>query len=128
MLRHVTADTTLRPEFIVRGEPRVLAPVTEENLLRIHQEILTNSLKHAAATTLKTTLSFEEDALRLLVQDDGGGFDPTKKHDGLGLVGIRERVHQLGGELSIDTRIGTGTTTSVVLPYDPKLSALKVAR
>lgn len=128
MLRHVTADTTLRPEFIVRGEPRVLAPVTEENLLRIHQEILTNSLKHAAATTLKATLSFEEDALRLLVQDDGGGFDPTKKHDGLGLVGIRERVHQLGGELSIDTRIGTGTTTSVVLPYDPKLSALKVAR
>jgi two-component system sensor histidine kinase UhpB len=63
------------------------------------------------------------------VQDDGRGFDPRTRHDGLGLLGIRERVHQLGGQLSIDTHLGAGTRMSVLLPYDQPSSSLEpVAR
>ena len=125
MLKQVTANTKLRATFTTRGEPRAAARVTEENLLRIQQEMLTNSLKHSGATAVNATLSFDAEGLRLDVQDDGRGFDPRTRHDGLGLLGIRERVHQLGGQLSIDTRLGGGTRMSVVLPYDEQPSSLE---
>jgi signal transduction histidine kinase len=129
MLKQVTANTTLRATFATRGEPRAAARVSEENLLRIQQEMLTNSLKHSGATTVNATLSFDVEGLRLDVQDDGKGFDPRTRHDGLGLLGIRERVHQLGGQFSIDTQLGDGTRMSVLLPYDPPPSRLEsVAR
>ena len=125
MLKQVTANTKLRATFTTRGEPRAAARVTEENLLRIQQEMLTNSLKHSGATTVSATLSFDAEGLRLDVQDDGRGFDPRTRHDGLGLLGIRERVHQLGGQLSIDTHLGGGTRMSVLLPYDQPPSSLE---
>jgi signal transduction histidine kinase len=125
MLKQVTADTALRATFTTRGEPRGAARVSEENLLRIQQEMLTNSIKHSGATAVSATLSFDAEGLRLDVQDDGRGFDPRTRHDGLGLLGIRERVHQLGGQLSIDTHLGGGTTMSVLLPYDPPPSSLE---
>jgi signal transduction histidine kinase len=125
LLTQVTANTTLRATFTTRGEPRAAARVTEENLLRIQQEMLTNTLKHSAATAVSSTLSFDADGLRLDVQDDGRGFDPRTRHDGLGLLGIRERVHHLGGQLSIDTHLGGGTRMSVLLPYDQPPSSLE---
>jgi signal transduction histidine kinase len=129
MLKQVTADTKLRATFTTRGEPRAAARATEENLLRIQQEMLTNSIKHSGATAVSATVSFDAEGLRLDVQDDGRGFDPRTRHDGLGLLGIRERVHQLGGQLSIDSHLGGGTRMSVVLPYDPPPSSLEpVAR
>jgi signal transduction histidine kinase len=125
MVKQVTADTALRATFTTRGEPRGAARVSEENLLRIQQEMLTNSIKHSGATAVSATLSFDAEGLRLDVQDDGRGFDPRTRHDGLGLLGIRERVHQLGGQLSIDTHLGGGTRMSVVLPYDEQPSRLE---
>jgi glucose-6-phosphate-specific signal transduction histidine kinase len=88
------------------------------NLLRIHQEIVTNALKHSGATVLEATFSFEENAVRLEVRDDGGGFDLSQKHDGLGLLGIRERVNQMKGDLTVDSRVGIGTRICVVLPNE----------
>ena len=77
--------------------------------MRIQQEMLTNSIKHSGATAVNSaTVSFDAEGLRLDVQDDGRGFDPRTRHDGLGLLGIRERVHQLGGQLSIDSHLGGG--------------------
>ena len=125
MLKQVTADTKVRATFTTRGEPRAAARVTEENLLRIQQEMVTNSIKHSGATAVSATLSFDAEGLRLDMQDDGRGFDPRTRHDGLGLLGIRERVQQLGGQLSIDTRLGGGTRMSVVLPYDDQPSSLE---
>ena len=116
LMKQVTAGTKLRAEFTTRGQPRTLIPASEENLLRIHQEILTNALKHSDAKSIKATLAFEENVVRLEVQDDGGGFDLSKKHDGLGLLGIRERVKQMNGELAVESRVGNGTRICVILP------------
>jgi signal transduction histidine kinase len=121
-LTQITANTTLRATFTTQGEPRAAARITEENLVRIHQEMLTNCLKHSGATAVSATLSFDPQGLRLDVQDNGHGFDPSTRHDGLGLLGIRERVHRLGGELSIDAHLGRGTKMSVLLPYEQPLS------
>jgi signal transduction histidine kinase len=125
LLKQVTANTKLRATFSTHGQPRAAARVMEENLLRIQQEMLTNTLKHSRATAVNASLSFDVDGLRLDVQDDGEGFDPRTRHDGLGLLGIRERVHQLGGQLTIDSHLGGGTRMSVLLPYDQPPSSLE---
>jgi signal transduction histidine kinase len=115
-MKQMTEGTRFRTEFTTRGEARPLEQSIEENLLRIHQEILTNAIKHSGAKQVTVLLAFDENGVRLEVEDDGSGFDFTKKHDGLGLLGIRERVNQMNGELSVDSRTGAGTRIRVVLP------------
>jgi signal transduction histidine kinase len=115
-MRQMTEGTKLHAEFATRGEPRALRASDEENLLRINQEILTNALKHSQASELKTTLWFEVSSVGLEVRDNGVGFDPAKQHDGFGLLGISERVKQMNGDLTVDSRPGSGTRVRVVLP------------
>lgn len=124
VMKQMTAGTAFRPEFTIHGQPRALMASSEENLLRIYQEILTNALKHSGANVIKATLSFEKNAVRLQVHDDGRGFDLPKKHDGFGLLGIRERVHQMDGEFSIESQPGAGTRICVVLPTKANVETL----
>jgi signal transduction histidine kinase len=121
-MKQMTAGTGLQAQFTTRGKPRRLTASGEENLLRIYVEILTNALKHSGAKVIKGTLSFEEDAVRLEVKDDGGGFDLAKEHDGLGLLGIRERVNQMNGKLTVESRVGSGTRICVALPNQARLA------
>jgi signal transduction histidine kinase len=58
-------------------------------------------------------VDFSDDAVLLRLTDDGRGFDANSASDGLGLAGIRARVSSMGGELSIRTAPGSGTTISV---------------
>jgi signal transduction histidine kinase len=88
----------------------------EENLLRIQQEILTNAMKHSKATLITSTLSFLGNNIQLEVQDDGIGFNPSGEHDGYGLIGIRERVHRISGQLAIKAAPVGGTCLCVVVP------------
>ena len=117
LMKQMTADSGLRAEFTTSGRPQGLAPTVEENLLRIHQEIVTNALKHARATSLVTALSFEANVVRLDVRDNGCGFDTKKVSDGLGLIGIRERVSKMNGDVSIESHVGIGTRICVVVPF-----------
>ena len=88
----------------------------EVALYRIVQEGLTNVLRHARALRCGVELVRNDagDSVRVTVRDDGVGFDPVAPRDpeaspGLGLVGIRERVSQLGGNLRLDSSAGRGT-------------------
>jgi PAS domain S-box-containing protein len=117
LIRKMTAGTTMRAEFALEGEPQSLPTTWEENILRIAQEVLTNALRHAEASTFKAQLVFEPTEVRLELQDNGSGFDPTARHDGFGLMGIRERVEGMGGQLSIDSATGRGTAVLIALPF-----------
>ena len=116
LIKQMTAGTRLRGQFTTHGQPRQLMPSIEENLLRIQQETLTNALKHSDAKVFKATLSFEDNRVCLEVRDDGSGFDLSKKHDGFGLLGIRERVNQMDGKLTIESEAGNGTRIRIILP------------
>jgi signal transduction histidine kinase len=116
LTKQMTAGTAFSAEFTTRGQARRLTRVAEENLLRIHQEIFTNALKHSGATSIKAVLRFDENAVSLEVGDDGRGFDSAMKHDGFGLIGIGERVKQMNGEFEVTTRAGAGTKIRVTLP------------
>ncbi len=94
----------------------------EINLYRIVQEAVTNTVKYAQAKTLTLTLKAQEHALRLVVRDDGRGFDlanglpdPSVK-GGLGLVGIPERAKIMGGQANFESAPGQGTTLTVTIP------------
>ncbi len=103
----------LQSEF---GELRLPTDV-ETTLYRIVQESLTNVQKHAAAKRVAVLLSHSDDAVRLVVQDDGGGFDPNMARDGgVGLLGMRERVALVGGRLTVESTAGAGTMLTVEVP------------
>ena len=77
-------------------------------------EALTNAAKHARATTLRVDAGTKNGVVRMSITDDGvGGADPTA---GSGLVGLRDRVEALGGELRISSPPGKGTALHAAIP------------
>ena len=90
---------------------------TEEALYRIAQEALHNVVKHASARTSRIELRRSGRELRLTIDDDGIGFDPTTTPRGhLGVVGMRQRAERLDGSLVISRRPAGGTRVRVSLP------------
>lgn len=89
----------------------------ETTLYRIVQEALTNVAKHAAASRVSVTLTRKVGSVVAVVEDDGRGFDPgSVGSDGLGLMGMRERVALLGGRIQIETAPDAGTTLVAEVP------------
>ncbi|TPG45535.1 PAS domain S-box protein [Rhodanobacter glycinis] len=115
LLARTTAATSTRSEFILQGTPRQLPPEWDENILRITQEALTNTLRHAQASHFKALISFGPDEVLLELSDTGHGFNPADGHAGFGLLGISERVDRMGGQLKIRSTRGSGTTLLIVL-------------
>ena len=97
----------------------------EASIYRIAQEALTNACKHADAQHIYLTLTANQDELRLVIQDDGSGFDPENVthftgEGHFGLTGMSERVKLLGGQLCIQSEPGAGTFVSVSVSLGPK--------
>jgi PAS domain S-box-containing protein len=88
-------------------------------IYRVVQEALTNISRHANASRVSLLLSEADEHLEVLVKDDGIGISETQATDtrSFGLLGIRERVRGLGGEVSIRGETGKGTTVAVSIPY-----------
>jgi signal transduction histidine kinase len=98
------------------GEDRLPAEV-ETTLYRIIQEALTNIVKHAEASSVSVLLVRRKSAVTAVIEDDGRGFDPTNtREDGLGLLGMRERVELHDGQLKIEASTGAGTTLVIEMP------------
>ena len=92
----------------------------EDGLFRIAQEALNNTLKHASATTINVTLHRTETGVDLSVIDDGIGFDRNTVVEGIGFSSMQERAKQLGGELTINSAPGNGTSVQIVIAFQPK--------
>jgi signal transduction histidine kinase len=89
-------------------------------LYRIVQESLTNIVKHAEAHVVSVVVTRTSSSVRVLIEDDGKGFDTADVREGaLGLVGMRERVLLFGGRFDIQSGLGSGTGIVVELPLNP---------
>ena len=119
LLKRMSDGTNLRSEFQVIGNVQAVPAEWEEPLLRIAQESITNTAKHANAMNLKVTLSTSSNEVQLQLVDDGGGFDVQAGNDGFGLIGMRERVDRLGGRFIIRSKPGEGTEVLVILSNPP---------
>ncbi|HEY1757865.1 MAG TPA: ATP-binding protein [Bryobacteraceae bacterium] len=117
----MTATTSLQAKFNCHGECLPLPNGWDESLLRIAQESLTNTIHHAHATQFWADLFYGRTEIRLELQDNGKGFDVNAAHAGFGLLGIGERVEEMGGELMIKSGGGDRTTVSVRVPLPPEL-------
>ena len=100
--------------------PRLPSSV-EIALYRIVQEALRNATKHAGARRVGIRVAVEAEMVRCLIKDDGRGFDVVAALDrkgerGLGLIGMRERVNALSGQLTIDSAPGRGTELRITIP------------
>jgi signal transduction histidine kinase len=118
IITNSTAGTSLQSDFQLKGEPRELKPAVEENLLHIGQEALANALKHARATRFQARLSFDSEAVRLELCDNGKGFVVDCVNGrGIGLIGMKERAQQIGATLAVTSKPGKGTTIVAVSAY-----------
>jgi len=111
----------------VRVSLKVFAGIEETSgtlrtmLYRVAQEALTNVSRHAKATQVKVSIESLDGAIHMVITDNGQGFDVagksnTKKHNRLGLLGMRERVEMVGGTFDVESAPGQATTVRVVIP------------
>jgi signal transduction histidine kinase len=92
-------------------------PEVETALYRLVQESLTNIVKHARAHSVSILLTRKPDSISVVVEDDGVGFEPGRESgDGIGLLGMRERVGLFGGRIVLESRPGAGTTVVAEVP------------
>jgi signal transduction histidine kinase len=113
--REAGRHSGLRVDVAAEGVSDDLPDEHKTCVYRLVQEALHNVLRHAQAHIVRITVKQEPAALLLTVQDDGRGFDAAQER-GLGLVGIEERVAQLGGSFRVESEIGRGTLLAVSLP------------
>lgn len=105
--------------FKARGFTSARLPqAVETSLYRIVQEAITNVVRHARATKVDLMVERRGDKVRVLIEDDGTGFDPSRVHkrDHYGLLGMRERTEALGGTLTVESSHGKGTTIAAEVP------------
>jgi signal transduction histidine kinase len=108
-------DLQVEVEAQLGGER--LPPEVETTLYRIVQEALTNIVKHAQASQVSILLVRRPAMATLVIEDDGKGFDTEDvRAEGLGLVGIRERVELHDGRLTVESAPGSGTTIVAEVP------------
>ncbi len=110
------AELGIDASFEIAGPDRALSAATEVVLLRTSQEALANVRKHASATMVAVRLCYEADRVRLEVTDDGVGFDPAAVNGGYGLRGMRGRVAEAGGTVTVRSAPGSGTSVLVEVP------------
>jgi signal transduction histidine kinase len=111
-------QTGIRVEFVpnLQGSDRLPGEI-ETALYRIVQESLTNVVKHARAGNVSIVLTRKPVSVSVVVEDDGVGFEPGRETgDGIGLIGMRERVGLLGGRVVLESRPGAGTTFVAEVP------------
>lgn len=109
----------LRVELGGEGEPgsrRRLAPHIEVALYRLVQEALNNVIQHGECDHATVTVTGDEETVRVLVEDEGVGFDANAEHEGFGLSGMRERTALADGRLELRSAPGSGTTVLAELP------------
>jgi two-component system sensor histidine kinase DegS len=108
---------TSKIEFVNVGLERRLLPKYEVAMFRLIQESVQNALKHSKAKSIIVKLELTRSAINVLIRDNGVGFDLKKAYpNSFGLIGMRERVELLEGELTIESKIGSGTAVYIQVP------------
>jgi signal transduction histidine kinase len=110
-----SAETGTPATVRVTGDERALPTKVEVVLLRAAQEALTNVRRHAGASSATVLIAYAPESVRLVVRDDGCGFDPAAA-DGFGLNGMRARADQVNGALTVRSEASSGTTIELEVP------------
>ena len=106
-------------EVISNGNKREPEHQKQLVLFRVIQECFQNIIKHAQANHVLVSFTYEADSFDVLIKDDGIGFDyqpGSPSSEGLGLMNIFNRIHLVGGEVSLNSAPGAGTSVHIKVP------------
>jgi len=126
-LRRQSQHTGISMDLFATGAGIRPDRVIEETCFRVVQEAITNAVRHANAQNVWVELQQTEEALELSVHDDGKGFDLDGTHrepkveSGIGLLGMEERLRQIGGRLVIQSTLGEGTDVQITVPLQERM-------
>ncbi|MBS2037051.1 sensor histidine kinase [bacterium] len=95
-----------------------LSPEQNLTAFRVCQEAVTNVIRHARATRVRVEVQALKAEVHISVSDDGVGMRSEQRRGSLGLVGLRERLHLLGGQIRLDSQPGQGTTLKASFPIE----------
>jgi signal transduction histidine kinase len=121
-LKTFTKDTGVRAHLSASAGLEELSSAKRTALFRVAQEALVNVARHAKASRVDISILKRMNSVCMLVKDDGQAFDyervwRTKRSEHLGLLGMRERVEMVGGDFTVDSAPGQGTTIKALLPF-----------
>lgn len=109
-------STEMGIDFDIEGVRRELDAERQAVLYRVLQEALTNAKRHGKATNVTVDLKYQDRKLAITIRDNGKGF--VKLNEGFGLSGMKSRVHEVQGELTIKGDPGNGCEVGIAIPYD----------
>jgi PAS domain S-box-containing protein len=116
LIRSIQMVKKMKIRLTISGvDENALLPEQKINIYRIIQEQLNNILKHAQASSVSIELNKQREQIRLLVEDDGRGFDPRMRRDGVGISNIMSRAELYNGKVEIDSSPGKGCRLEVIL-------------
>jgi len=116
-LNNFKADTGIEILFRYLGKEERLPPTLEITIFRFVQEAVQNAHKHAHPKQVQVKIEITPTKITVIIIDDGKGFDLNEKKDGaFGLLGMRERVNILKGELIIESKLNKGTLIRILIP------------
>ena len=116
MIRDLSEPYDVATEVTFEGRLDPLDVGVVDDAMQLVSEALSNALRHAAADRVRVELRRDRDELLLIVSDEGRGFDTTKPTEGMGLDNIRRRANRAGGEATVISIPGSGTTVRIRLP------------
>lgn len=118
LVKSTDKQTSATIQLQVSGANQPLPVRIETGLYRIAQEAVANAVQHAAASQITIRLTLEPRRAKLVVEDDGKGFDPAQTPSGhFGLIGLNERARLFGGHLHLESEPGVGTRVEVSVPF-----------
>src|SRR5688572_12285472 len=122
LVNRIKSEETPHIEFIYYGALNDLPIVLGLHIYRIVQELLFNCIKHAHAKEVLIQLIRNDEDLEIMVEDDGRGYDTHDARKGMGTENVSARVNFLKGEISVHSVLGTGTTTTITIPYNKEMA------
>ena len=121
--KQFSANTSIRVSLNEDGSADQLLNAHRTSLYRIVQEALTNCARHSEAQSVLIKLGIEDHRYIVHIEDDGKGFVPALEGRGVGLIGIEERVAEMGGTLDLNSMPGAGTKIFISIPLRLKKKA-----
>ena len=127
--RQFAKHTGIPVNVQIDGMPPRLPEPHRTCIYRVVQEALTNCARHARAKSINIAIRAQAAGISVSIRDDGIGFDPSRvRGRGLGLVGMQERVMDLGGDLTLTSQAPRGTVLSARIPLSPEADSSEYSR
>jgi signal transduction histidine kinase len=116
LIRAIEAANEVQIQLDITGEVDRLDAIKQQELYAITQEMLSNTLKHAAATQVHIFMQVQDATTAFSYSDNGRGFEPKDQTNGIGLESIRQRTEKMGATFSLESAPGQGTKYYISIP------------